>query len=223
MLKINNYLLVCISAVITGVTQHPLGLGFLSWISLIPLFQVLIQENRYKDIFKYSLLWGIIYHLVVVYWLSSNIGTSPSIAFISMLAAVLTLSFNTVMICSIWFFVKDHFRYNLIVFAVIWVSIEYLRSFGLLGFPWISLANSQTDYLYLIQNSEFTGIYGVTFWILLTNIFLFHIKSYDYKSKTLYIGLFFLILPWITGYKLFQKYNHISYNKGLQTLLIQPI
>ena len=71
-------------------------------------------------------------------------------------------------------------------------------------------------------SSEFTGIYGITFWILLINIFLFNIKSYNYKSKTLYVGLFVIIVPWIIGYKLFQKYNHENPDEGLQTLLVQP-
>ena len=94
MIRKNSYLLICISAVITGIAQHPLGLGFLSWISLLPLLQVLVKEHRYQGILKYSLLWGIVYHLVVVFWLSTNIGTNSTIAFISMLAAVFYCSLN---------------------------------------------------------------------------------------------------------------------------------
>ena len=110
MIKIDNYLLICMSAVATGIAQHPLGLGFLSWISLIPLLQVIVRQNRYQGILKYSLLWGVIYHLVVVFWLSTNIGTNSTIAFISMLAAVLILCANTVIICSVWFLIKDRFK-----------------------------------------------------------------------------------------------------------------
>jgi len=222
MIKKNNFLLICISAIVTGIAQHPLGLGFLSWISLVPLLQVLIKQNRYRGILKYSLLWGTIYHLVVVFWLSTNIGTNSTIAFISMLAAVLILCLNTVIICSIWFLIKDRFKYNLIIFSIIWVSVEYLRSYGLLGFPWVALANTQTDYLYLIQNAQFVGIYGISFWVLLVNIFLFNAKNYDYKNKELYIYLFVLIFPWIIGYKLFEEYNHKPDDEGLSTLLIQP-
>ena len=39
-------------------------------------------------------------------------------------------------------------------FLIIWVVVEYIKSFGVLGFPWVSLANSQTDYLILIQNAD---------------------------------------------------------------------
>ena len=222
MIRANNYLLVFISAVITGIAQHPLELGFLNWISLIPFIKVLTQQNKYKGILKYSLLWGIVYHLVVVFWLSTNIGTNSTVAFISMLAAVLILCSNTVIICSIWFLIKDSVKYNLVIFSVVWVSVEYLRSYGLLGFPWVSLANTQTDYLYLIQNVQFVGIYGISFWVLLVNVFLFNAKNYHPKSKQLYISLFILIFPWIIGYKLFQKYNYQISDDGLSTLIVQP-
>ena len=222
MIKINSYLLVCLSAVITGIAQHPLSLGFLAWISLVPFLTVLTEQNRYQGIFKYSLLWGIIYHLVVVFWLSTNIGTNSTIAFISMLAAVLILCANTVIISSVWFLIKHNIKYNLILFSAIWVSVEYLRSYGLLGFPWVSLANTQTDYLHLIQNVEFLGIYGISFWVLLVNVFLFNLKNYTLKSKQLYVSLFILILPWITGYILFEKYNYQMSDDGLSSLVIQP-
>lgn len=222
MIKVNSYLLILISAIASGIAQHPLGLGFLGWISLIPLLYVLTNQNRYSDIFKHSLLWGLVYHLVVVFWLSTNIGTNSTIAFISMLAAVLILCFNTVVVCSVWFLIKNSFKHNLIIFSIIWVSIEYLRSYGLLGFPWVALANTQIDYLYLIQNTQFVGIYGISLWVLLINVFLFNIRDYNYKNKEFYISLFLLVLPWITGYRLFEQYNSKLDDEGLSTLLIQP-
>ena len=48
MIKVNNYLLVCFSAILTGVAQHALGLGFLAWISLIPLIHVIVKQSDYK-------------------------------------------------------------------------------------------------------------------------------------------------------------------------------
>ncbi|MBI45406.1 MAG: apolipoprotein N-acyltransferase [Candidatus Marinimicrobia bacterium] len=222
MIKVNSYLLVCFSAILTGVAQHSLGLGFLAWISLIPLLHVIVKQSNYKNIFQYSLLWGVVYHLVVVFWLSSNIGTTSIIAFISMLAAVLILCFNTIAIFSLWFFIKNKIKFNLIVLSIIWVSVEYLRSYGLLGFPWVALANTQTDYLYLIQNAEFVGIYGISFWVLLVNIFFFNVINHNFKNRKLYITFFLIILPWFSGYILFNKYNIESPDEGLSTLLVQP-
>ena len=42
----------------------------------------------------------------------------------------------------------------------------------LTGGPWTALANTQLDFLTLIQNAEICGIYGISFWIVLINILL---------------------------------------------------
>ena len=220
----SNYFLVILSAILVGISQQPLGLGFLSWIGLIPFLNVIINQKTYRSIFKFSFLWGIIYHLVVVFWLATNIGTTPFIAFISMVATVLILSINTILICLLWFKIKSTYpQYSLLLFSVLWVTVEYVRSYGLLGFPWISLANSQTDFIYLIQNAEFVGIYGITFWILLVNIFLFDIKKHYSNKKIFCVYLAIILLPWLIGYKIYPNNIDKGLDKdGLSVLLVQP-
>ena len=44
--------------------------------------------------------------------------------------------------------------------------VEYVRSYGALGFPWSNLALSQSKYIYFIQFMEVTGTYGVSFVII---------------------------------------------------------
>ena len=52
----------------------------------------------------------------------------------------------------------------------IWVSMEYLRSHaGFLGLPWALAGHSQYLNLPLIQISSFTGVYGVSFLIVMVN------------------------------------------------------
>ena len=92
----NNYLLILISSIVVGISQHFVEFGFLSWFGLIPLLKVIQSEYNRNSLIKYSFLWGIIYHLIVIFWLSTNIGTTPFIAFIIMIVSVLILSLNTV-------------------------------------------------------------------------------------------------------------------------------
>ena len=49
---------------------------------------------------------------------------------------------------------KNNLNYNLILIPIVWTLVEYIKSYGLLAFPWISVANSQANYLYLIQISN---------------------------------------------------------------------
>ena len=62
---------------------------------------------------------------------------------------------------------------NLYVLALIWPAVELIRSWGLLAFPWVSLSNSQIEYSNLIQNIEYLGMFGITFFIILINISFF--------------------------------------------------
>ena len=219
----NNYLLVFISAFLTGLSQQPLGLGFICWFSLVPLLKVLSEQELFKQVIKYSVLWGFIYNLTVVFWLSGNIGTTQLIAIILMFLVIFILTFNTILIGILWYQIrKKYYKYSLYVYAVVWVSVEYLRSYGLLGFPWISLANTQTDYIYIIQNAEITGIYGITFWILLTNIFLFRFKSLFLNKKVLIVSFSILFLPWVSGYLLYHNTDLNDSAHGLKVLIVQP-
>ncbi len=56
--------------------------------------------------------------------------------------------------------------------ATLWVSLEYLRAHFLTGFPWLLLGMSQWKFTSLIQISEFTGVYGVSFLIIIINVSL---------------------------------------------------
>ena len=152
-----------------------------------------------------------------------NVGTILPIAIISMLCAVLIMSFNSILTCLIWYRIQNIFPHlRLIIFPVIWTSVEFIRSYGILGFPWISLANSQIDYLYLIQNAEITGIYGVTFWVVMINILIYQI-FFENKDRllTIYAAIIF-IFPWFFGYFLYSKTNSPENNISLSVTLIQP-
>jgi apolipoprotein N-acyltransferase len=52
---------------------------------------------------------------------------------------------------------------------LLWVSLEYVRSLGFLGFPWNSLGYSQYRQISVIQMAEFTGVFGVSFLIVFVN------------------------------------------------------
>ena len=204
-----------------GVAQQPLGVGFIAWFCLVPFIHVLLSLHYYKNIVFYSFIWGFFYSISTVFWLAFNIGTSQIFAFISMILTVLILSTNTIIIGIVWHRIsKKNKRHSLLLFSFIWVCIEYLRSYGILGFPWISLANTQTDYLFLIQNAEFFGIYGISLWVVLVNVLIYKIiKESDYKKGFLTLA-FIMVFPWMSGYYL---YNRVElYESNNKVSIIQP-
>jgi apolipoprotein N-acyltransferase len=63
-------------------------------------------------------------------------------------------------------------RYGIIFAPCFWVAFELLRTYALSGLPWCLLGYSQYEELNLIQISDHTGVYGVSFLIVLVNVAL---------------------------------------------------
>ena len=218
----NKYLPSLFSALLMGVAQQPWGFGFLAWFSLVPFIYCINQQKTYTEVTKQSFIWSFLYHLIFFFWISDNIGIDNQIVrYLIMLLVVLVLSINIIIIYILYFYFKKNFKQvNLIyILPFIFVTIEYLRSLGFYGSVWNSLSYTQIDYLLLSQNIEYTGIYGITFWIILINISIYKIIK-DFNFKNLFLFICFFSIPFFTGYLI--KSNHIVNGKKIKIKLVQP-
>ena len=196
MTSFNKIYNVVISAVCMGLAQYPLGLSWLSWFCLVPLFIVIQDDNRFKNIIFNIFVWGFVYHLISVYWLTDNIGVPERyIAFITMLLVNLVSTFYVVVTFSIWHLInrlnKKQIWYLL---PFIWMMVDYISSLFSVSFPGTSIASTQANPLSLlfIQFVELTGMFGVTFWIVSINVSLFYLYKYRSKEKILESVLVFM-------------------------------
>lgn len=66
----------------------------------------------------------------------------------------------------------------------IWVCYEYLHQSWDLKFPWMTLGNGFASFHQMIQWYSYTGVYGGTIWILVSNILVFKLwRLYQNKAK----------------------------------------
>jgi len=195
-----QYYLIILSALFMGLSQHPINCGWLAWFSLIPFIKFIDESNSFKNKLYISILWGFIYHSTILYWMIFNLGTTKFLGLISLILSTIILLTNTALISCIYHIVsKNRFKKTYYSIPVIWVSIEYIRTFSALGFPWVSLSNSQVHYNILAQNVEFSGIYGITFWLVILNVILYELYK-KINNKNL-IKLFIVFMfPWTSGY-----------------------
>lgn len=105
-----------------------------------------------------------------------NYGNLPQVVsymVLGLLAAY--LSFYTALFCYLLRRVCKENQGLLFLFApVLWTSLEYIRStHSEYGFSWLGLGYSQYKTLPVIQMAEITGVYGVSWLIMLVNIGLF--------------------------------------------------
>lgn len=62
------------------------------------------------------------------------------------------------------------FLSRLLMFCVLWVAIEYLRSIGIFGFPWNLLGYSLVPLVPLLQSASAVGAYGLSLLALLFSL-----------------------------------------------------
>jgi len=152
-----------VSGLVLGAAFPPLPLGFLSYVALIPLL-VSAQRLRGRAAFGAGFAHGIFFYGATLYWIGWI--TPPGMAG----AAIYMSLFRGLFL---WTFARVVRRYGIAGMwsaPFLWVGFEYFNSLGDMGFPWVVLGNSQTAYLWLIQYAEVTGVYGVSFWIVLVNL-----------------------------------------------------
>lgn len=185
--------LVVFSGILTGLSYPPIP-GFTIWFAFIPIIHIWITQKP-KESFKLTFLYGIVSNLIAFYWIGLNSGASLLAVILSLLGAVLYLSFFCGCLgFSVSWMENKQRGLGLVAIPFIWVSMEFLRSFGPLGFPWANLAITQTKFLPLVQIIDFTGSEGVGFIIMIFNTFLYKILFYNSINKKNIILLMMIIL-----------------------------
>ncbi len=148
-------------------------LGGLAWFALLPLL-LSLKDCPAPLAFRLGLITGLVYFLGTLYWIPYTLehyGKLPPLlswGILLILVAFLALYVGGFAWGLSWCADASLLPAPLLA-AAWWVSLEYLRTYLLTGFPWVLLGYSQVQHLSLIQVAEFTGVYGISFLIVLVN------------------------------------------------------
>ncbi len=181
-----------LSGILVGCSYPPSPFGFLAWFALVPLIIVFTASNP-KQAFTHAYLASITANLISLYWIGFNSGAGYIPVLASLIGAVLYLALFWGMLGMIWTWIHLRIGIGFFLFPFLWVAMEWLRSFGPLGFPWINLALTQSSYLPLLQIAEVTGTYGIAFWVVLLNIGFYYLVSLKNNRKPIVLSIVSLI------------------------------
>ncbi len=143
-----------------------------AWCALVPLLFV-VEGSTPRAAFGYGFLSGVVRFAGVLYWLVQTMalyGNLPvSISTLIYLLLVITCGlFDAVFAMGVARLRKEGM--NMVLFTpCLWVSLEWIRSVFMTGFPWASLGYSQYLFHPLIQIADITGMYGVSFLVVMGN------------------------------------------------------
>ncbi|MDD3051602.1 MAG: apolipoprotein N-acyltransferase [Candidatus Cloacimonetes bacterium] len=185
--RFSNILLPGISALLLGISRHPLALNFLVFFSFIPLFIFFSQRRSVKNLLVAAFTFATVYNLIALHWIS--LVTLPG--FLGMFLLFTTYFF--ILFIFVEFTSKSFPSLSSYTLILYWLCFEFLSNFGEFRFPWFNLAYSISEYLLLIQIADIGGIYLLSFLILIVNILLFN----SFHCKKNFLLILMIIILWV--------------------------
>lgn len=160
-----------LSGLLTALAFPKFNISFLSWISLIPLFFVLLNSKR-KHAFALGWLSGLFFYGLLLNWIPDvpahygGLSIPLSLLIYFLLIAFLALFWG--LFALVIRRLEDSFPNRTFLLApFVWVAMEYALTYVLTGFPWGIIGYSQYQNLYFLQLTSLTGIYGMSFVLVL--------------------------------------------------------
>jgi len=138
------------------------GAGPLAWISLVPVLFVIVTADLRRAIFC-GVYFGIMQGLFINYWH----GTYDYIS-LHMISITIVVEYLLFMVPLI-LLARASGKWGFILVPLAWVLFDWLRTTGMVGYPWGIAATSQYRFLPLIQIASVTGIWGIDFLVVLIN------------------------------------------------------
>ena len=238
--KKQTYGLALLSAFIMWLAWPPhTWMAPLLLIGLVPLFIALanidstVTKKRGKRIFLTAGLTFLIWNTASIYWVYNaisafNEGVTGAIVafFVSLIpyglgALLMTFAFW------LYYRLKSKTSPVLAYLGLIsfYISMEYLHESWDLAFPWMTLGNGFAGMHQLAQWYEYTGVYGGSVWILLSNILAFEAyKAIKEKSSKPFKSIAYwatvVILP--IGFSLYTYYKYQEKSVPVNVVTVQP-
>jgi apolipoprotein N-acyltransferase len=172
-----DFCLILSSAVLLILSFPKINQAYFTWIALVPILYALEGKSAYQT-FLAGLLCGCIFYTGLIYWIvvvtTTYGGLIYPVGIFVMLLLVTYLSLYCGLALSLSRFIEEKTSFSLpTILPFIWVALEYVRSFLFSGFPWESLGYAHYQSRLLIQCSDITGVYGISFLIVYVNASLY--------------------------------------------------
>ena len=171
--KILGYLPAFASGILIVLAFPVFDLYLLAWIAFVPLLLSFWGKTS-REAFFSGFVFGMVYFFGTLYWIYHSINHYGGVPFLSSILIVLLLccylSLYPALFSGIFSSIIKTTKLPAVLIApVIWVVLEFIRSYAFSGFPWSSIGYSQYKFLSMIQISDITGIYGISFLIISVN------------------------------------------------------
>ncbi|MDD5644560.1 MAG: apolipoprotein N-acyltransferase [bacterium] len=167
-----------VSAALAGTiiytAYYPLGRRFAVVAGLALLFFIIKSASTAKHAFLYGFIGGVFYFTPLLWF----------VKFVSPAAAIALISYQSFFIGGFGFLAKQILEkyklYGVFFFPFLWVFMEYIRSSGNMGFPWMLIGNAFDGNSGFSWLASYGGVYLISFYFILLSciaVFVFEKKA----------------------------------------------
>jgi apolipoprotein N-acyltransferase len=163
-----------VSGLLLLLSFPPVDWGLLAWIALVPLL-LAIRSSSWKTAFGQGFIAGLVFYTGTLAWVVNAMylyGKVPLlVSYVVLLLLAAYCALYLALFTGLLRWVSTGFSSFFLWGApALWVSLELARTYLFSGFPWALLGYSQHRQLPVIQVADLTGVYGVSFLIVLVNV-----------------------------------------------------
>ncbi|HQP10904.1 MAG TPA: apolipoprotein N-acyltransferase [Candidatus Omnitrophota bacterium] len=172
MRKYGPWLLSVVSAGVLTLAFPRTDIWVLAWGGLIPLLFALDGKTPWAA-FRISYLCGLLFFAANLYWFFNiarwfswiaAVGVSLFLLYLALYFGIFGLIYG--------FFSRRTLWAKLFLLPCAWVALEFVRGHLFTGFDWASLGHSQYKNPVMIQIADITGVFGVSFLVVMANILI---------------------------------------------------
>ncbi|MFQ5486001.1 MAG: apolipoprotein N-acyltransferase [Desulfobacterales bacterium] len=149
-----------------------IGISWLAWFALVPLL-IALNTLSPMESFRIGVITGLVHYLSLMYWIAYTLKTYGQLSYYLGIPILFLFCAYLSLYPGVFSWMMARFAPKpfsaLFTAPVFWVSLEYIRSHLLSGFPWELVGYTQYRILHLIQISDIVGVYGVSFAVLFCN------------------------------------------------------
>ncbi len=186
MKKHHLVLLSLLSGLLMALSWPSRGFPFIALAGMVPwlfIYDYFFQNRtRFKafSLFYYLFPGVMIWNILTTYWLYNSTEVGSILAFL----------INTSLMCFTFSLAQWAGRrlysstQGFLMLVSLWITYEYVDLFWDISWPWLHLGNVFSSAPWAVQWYEYTGTFGGTLYVLITNILIFKgLKSFLHQKK----------------------------------------
>jgi apolipoprotein N-acyltransferase len=219
-----TFFLPLLSGLLLGVsfpTWPSLHLEPLAWFALLPLLLSLEHEERFGSFFRKSWAAMLLFSLITLWWvcLATFVG--------GVLTVLLQSLFSTVPLMVFYHFKKrSGVRFALLALPFVWTGWEWAYMQQDFSLGWLTFGNSQANLLWMVQYADLTGVWGVSFWLVLFNVLALLLvrgkESFSARAGIAALMIVMIAAPLLYARQVFRNADQARLYPRIRVTLAQP-